>query len=418
MAKKSNETTEEVSSEAEAAAATAEDGKSDDKKSVNRHDRLSKVMASATMAAIQKEHGKGIIRKASEHRASITKFIPSGVFPLDNALGGGWRVGAIHTLWGSKSGGKTTTLLKTIGVAQTMCSNCWGFPELADPKTGEVYKTPKCVCGKYRDVVAAYIDVESTWDDEWAKRQGINTDKILLCVPEYAEQTLDIAEGLLRSGDIDILAIDSLAFLTPEKEIREANEKILMGEQPRVVSKGVRKFVAALNAAGNRDERRPTLFFTNQIRMKLGVMFGSPEVQPSGQAPQFASTTEVKFMGGKYERNKEFKEDEIIGGVSMDSPIMVTLPFRVEKSKQGTPKLDGSYKMMLRDSETKRKGEVLDEDELFEQAEHYGIIKKVGSKWDCCGSMFETKGALENALATVPGFKRALAHRAISMRHE
>lgn len=396
------------------------DATSPSKPKINRHDRFNKLMASKTMMAIQKEHGKGIIRRSSEHHASHSYYIPTGILPLDYALGGGWRVGAIHTLWGNKSGGKTTTLLKTIGMSQQMCANCWTFAEFSNPTTGEYYKKPKCKCGKYREVVAAYIDVESTWDDDWAKRNQVQTDRTLLCVPEYAEQSLDIAEGLLRSGDCDVLALDSLAFLTPEKEINESNSKLLMGEQPRVVGKGVRKFVAALNHMGNQTERRPTLFFTNQVRMKLGLMFGNPETQPAGQAPQFASTTEVRFTGGKYDLEKEKKskdseENAAPGGMSKTNALSVEIPFRIEKSKQGAPKRDGSYNLILADTEFKRKGDVYDEPVLMAEAERYEIIKPgSGSKWECAGVPFTSKKAIEEALMKSGDFKRLLSSQVLS----
>jgi len=183
---------------------------------IRKHSRLDKVLGSETMKAITKRHGVSIIRRASEHHSANSQFIPSGSLSMDWILGGGWRVGGIHTVWGPKSSGKTTTLLMTIGNAQQMCANCWNFAVFFDEKTGEVLKDPTCPCGSFRECVVGYINNEGTWSQPWAQGLGVNTDSLLLSEPEYAEQSLDIAEALIRDGNIDILAMDSIAFMTPE----------------------------------------------------------------------------------------------------------------------------------------------------------------------------------------------------------
>lgn len=387
-------------------------GAAEEKVSVKKHDKLDKILGGKVFDAIRKKHGMSIICSASEHHASRTQYIRTPSLALNWTLGGGFRVGGIHTVWGPKSSGKTTTLLATIGEAQQMCANCWGYAEFCDPKTGEIYKTPKCECGKYRQVVVAYINTEpGSWDPKWAGKLGVNLDTLLYSEPEYAQQSLDIGEALLREGNIDILALDSLAFMTPEQEIEKSASEETMGLQPRVLGKGVRKFAAALNYLGNHQGRIPTIFFTNQVRMRLGMLFGNPETQPGGMAPQFAATTEIKFKAVKYEieKDKDAEADKV--SLNLVKPLSALLSWRAEKNKQGTPMLDGMYRLALVSDEYKKKGEIYDEPVIMAEAERCGIVKKEGSKWTCAGVPFDSKKMIEETLFADKAFKRLLSQR-------
>jgi recombination protein RecA len=350
--------------------------------------RVAKVLASEIVSKIQKKWGGTALLRASDDRHQRVSRIPSGIFMLDYALGGGWQAGRIHVVFGHKSSAKTTSLLKTVASAQRMCMNCYTF------RNEEGY----CVCKSYKEAVCAYLDVEGTWDHKWANALGIQTDKLLYSRPDYGEQTLDIAESLIRSGEIDMLCIDSLAFLTPAKEIEESVEKETMGVQPRLIGKGIRKFNAALSAVKNEMNRTPTIFFTNQMRMKLGVMFGNPETQPGGMAPGFAATTEVKCWAGKYEMDDNSAR-----------PLSVDMNFRVEKNKSGPAKMEGNYRIILSDTEVKKMGDVYDEDAILNLAQKYSIIEGHGNSWTCFGEKFGGKSIIEKRMLTEPAFKRKLA---------
>lgn len=364
-------------------------------------DRMSSVLASELMEQIRKKHGKSILMRASDFNIKKVPRIPSGIFLLDYALGGGFPAGRVNVVYGKKSASKTTTVLKSIAQAQQMCGNCWTFPERAettDPDSGEIsVKIGKCVCKNFREVVAAYVDVEGTWDAQWATTLGVDTSRLMLSVPDYAEQGLDIADALLRSGNVDVLALDSIAFLTPSKEIEESIEKDMMGVQPRIVGRGIRKFVSAINTVGNETGRRPTIFLTNQIRMMLGVMFGNPETTPGGMAPGFAASVELKLWSGKYEM------DEVTG-----KPLYADMNFRVEKNKTSSAKMEGAFRIILMDSETKKKGEIYDEDGMLSLAEKVGILEKDGGKWRCLGKEFNAKSQVERALLLEKDFKAKL----------
>ena len=421
--------------------------------------RWAKIFASAAFKGLQKDHGDLILTAASDARVAKSFRIPSGIFQLDCALGRGWPYGRINTVFGMKSAGKTYTLLRTIATAQKLCSNCWNFVEWTkevereeesiDPETGEVTKTgklkkfwdvfpierwdgaddkfiemvptvvekdgkliklwaqgarvkPKCGCGKYRETVCAFIDVEGTFDKPWATRLGVNLDKLMLSQPEYAEQSLDIGDALVRSGNCDVLVLDSIAFLTPQKEIEESTEKDLMGAQPRVVGKGTRKFISGINGVALDSERRPTIFLTNQIRMKLGVMFGNPETQPGGLAPGFAAATEVRMRPGKF----EFQSEKEADGAPL--PLWSDIPFDVEKNKSFVPKQGGTFRLVMMDTEFKKLGEVADEDMVMAEAQKIGLVKKEGATWICMGEEYKTRGDIEQKLLTDRIFSQRL----------
>jgi recombination protein RecA len=348
-------------------------------------DRFKQLLASDLVKKIKKKHGANILTKADDFKVQHVPRIKTGIFFLDYALGGGFPGGRVNIIWGHKSTGKSAICMRTLAHAQGLCANC--YIETYDPDTGEV----GCACGEFREHVCAYLDVEGTWDQEWARVMGVNTERVLLSVPEYAEQTLDIGEGLIRSGEVDFLVIDSLAFLTPAKEIEESAGKALQAEQARVLGRGIRKFGAALNHLGNQTGRRPTLLFTNQIRMKIGMLFGNPETQPGGFAPGFSATTEVKTYGGKYET------DDVTG-----RPLHVDLSFRVEKNKSAGAKIAGEWRLMLAETESKKKGEIYEEPAMVDMAIKIGLVEKEGNGWTCLGEKYRSKSLLVKALLDSP----------------
>lgn len=352
--------------------------------------RAAQVLASEAIAKILKAHGSDILIRASDDRHQEIPRIPTGILLLDWALGGGWPAGRINTIYGPKSASKTTTLLKTVGSAQKMCASCFSFPPL-DFATGEV---GDCKCKDFREAVCAFIDVEGTWDNKWAKNVGVDTTRLLYSRPDFAEASLDICEQLIRTGDVDVIVLDSLAFLTPTKEIEESVEKETMGVAARLIGKGIRKLNSALSAAKKDHNRFPTMFFTNQIRMKIGVMFGNPETTPGGLAPGFAATTEVKVWSGKYQI------DETTG-----RPISAEMNFRVEKNKSGPAKMEGAFRLMLTDTETKRAGDIYEEDTIVKLGEKFGLIEGHGSSWTCMGEKFNGKSVIERKLLTEPGYR-------------
>jgi recombination protein RecA len=201
---------------------------------------------------IDKQHGKGAVMKLGEGPIAKVDFISTGSISLDAAIGiGGIPRGRVIEIFGPESSGKTTICLHIIAEAQ---------------KKGGI---------------AAFIDTEHALDISYAKRLGVDVNNLLLSQPEYGEQALEIVETLVRSGALDIIVIDSVAALTPRAEIEGEMGDPTMGVQARLMSQALRKLTAAISKS------RTSVMFTNQLRQKIGIMFGNPETTTGGNALKF-----------------------------------------------------------------------------------------------------------------------------------
>ncbi|MBC7595510.1 MAG: recombinase RecA [Kineosporiaceae bacterium] len=204
------------------------------------------------MAQIDRAHGKGAVMRLGDKPRAPIEVIPTGATALDIALGiGGLPRGRVVEIYGPESSGKTTVALHAVANAQ---------------KAGGV---------------AAFIDAEHALDPEYAKRLGVDTDALLISQPDSGEQALEIADMLIRSGALDIIVIDSVAALVPRAEIDGEMGDSHVGLQARLMSQALRKMTGAINGSGT------TAIFINQLREKIGVMFGSPETTTGGKALKF-----------------------------------------------------------------------------------------------------------------------------------
>lgn len=311
-----------------------------------------RVFESTLLKGLRKSYGKHVGKTG---RQPEIPRLSSGIAQLDKHLGGGWAKGYWHVMFGDPSSSKTTTLLRTIGIAQKTCRNCNVFP--LEPK--------ECGCGNFEPHVCAYIRLEE-YDPKWAGR-FINLDELLLFEPLSGEEALDTLDACVRTGEVDVIGLDSVAFMTPKKEIESSMQDEHVGLQPRMIGKGIRKANAGLAATALTTKHRPTVFLTNQIRFKVGVMFGSPITQPGGQAPLFAAGTEVKFNAGQYKSNKEDEEK---------NPLFVEFDYRINKNKTGIAKCEGTYRMALVNGDFKKLGDVIDEPWMVDQAVEAGVVSK------------------------------------------
>jgi recombination protein RecA len=204
------------------------------------------------MAQIEKNHGKGAVMRLGEEARAPIGVIPTGSIALDVALGvGGLPRGRIVEIYGPESSGKTTVALHAVASAQAMGG------------------------------IAAFIDAEHALDPEYAKALGVDTDALLVSQPDTGEQALEIADMLIRSGALDIIVIDSVAALVPRAEIEGEMGDSHVGLQARLMSQALRKITGGLSNSGT------TAIFINQLREKIGVMFGSPETTTGGKALKF-----------------------------------------------------------------------------------------------------------------------------------
>jgi len=245
-----------------------------------------------TMDRLEKTYGKGIVMKLGESEVEKTEVVSTGSIGLDIALGvGGLPKGRIVEIYGPESSGKTTLTIHAIAEAQ---------------KKGGI---------------AAFIDAEHAFDKEYAANLGVDVDNLIISQPDDGEQALEIAENLIRSGAIDILVVDSVAALTPRAEIEGEMGESKMGLQDRLMSQALRKLTATINKTGC------TVIFINQLREKIGVMFGNPETTTGGNALKFYSSVRIDIR-----RIGAIKaKDEIIGNRTKVKIVKnkVAPPFRV-----------------------------------------------------------------------------------------
>src|SRR5690349_18204926 len=234
------------------------------------------------IASVQKEFGEGAIMrlKEGEKIGGEVMVVPSGSIGLDVALGtGGYPRGRIIEIYGPESSGKTTLTLHAIASVQR--------------KGG----------------VAAFIDAEHALDVTYARKLGVKTDELLISQPDYGEQALEIADMLVRSGAVDLVVVDSVAALVPKAEIEGDMGDSHVGLQARLMSQALRK------VTGSVSRSQTMIMFTNQIRMKIGVMFGSPETTTGGNALKFYASVrlDVRRIGAIKEAGAEGKEPVVVG---------------------------------------------------------------------------------------------------------
>ena len=260
---------------------------------VNSQAAGKKAAIEAAMAQIQKQYGTGSVMRLGERAERMIKdVISTGSLALDLALGvGGLPKGRIIEIYGPEASGKTTICLHLIAEAQ---------------KKGGV---------------AAFIDAEHALDPQRAQKVGINLDDLLISQPDTGEQALEIAESLIRSGGIDVMVIDSVAALVPKAEIEGEMGDAVMGMQARLMSQALRKLTGAIS------QTNTIVIFTNQLRQKIGVMFGNPETTTGGQALKFYASVRLDIR--KIENIKQ--GDQVVGSRHRVKIVKnkVAPPFRI-----------------------------------------------------------------------------------------
>lgn len=235
-----------------------------EKEEVNTSDERAKALKLA-IDKIEKDFGKGAIMKLGDKPAVSVETIPTGALALDVALGvGGIPRGRIIEIYGPESSGKTT-------LAQHIVAEC-----------------------QKRGGIAAFVDAEHALDPEYARNLGVNVDELLISQPDTGEQARDITEELVRSGAVDVIVVDSVAALVPKAEIEGSMEDQQMGLQARLMSKALRKLTGIIG------KTRTTVIFINQLRQKIGVMYGNPETTTGGNALKYYASVrlEIKRVEG------------------------------------------------------------------------------------------------------------------------
>ena len=285
----------------------------------------------AAMAKIEKDFGKGSIMKLGEEKIDNIEVIPSGSIALDYALGvGGYPRGRIVEIYGPESSGKTTLAIHAIAEAQ---------------KQGGI---------------AAFIDAEHAFDRFYAANLGVNVDELLISQPDNGEQALDIADQLIRSAAVDIIVIDSVAALTPKAEIEGDMGDNKVGLQARLMSQALRKLTSTISKTNT------TCIFINQLREKIGIMFGNPETTTGGNALKFYASVRLDIR-----KSSPIKDgDEVVGN---------EVKVKVVKNKVAPPFRRAEFEVMYGEG-ISRVGEVVD------LGVNFGILEKSGSWYSYGGS--------------------------------
>ncbi|HUU59116.1 MAG TPA: hypothetical protein VMZ50_06200, partial [Phycisphaerae bacterium] len=363
--------------------------------------------------------------------------IPTGIFVVDYATGGGVPVGRMTMVYGQKSSGKSSLLAKLAANAQRLCRHCHGpvVTETKEVTVEQVRRQPDgtvanvkvqipkeipvdCVneCrvapesdeeGKKKRAVwpgrmnVVWIDAEGTFDYKFYTAFGVDCEAVYVVTTDYGEQAIDIADAVMQTRECDLLIVDTVAHLVPKVERETSAEEMQVGVQARMVNKALRKWVGTQNELTNQGETACTIILVNQLRQKIGIF--PVFVKPGGVGQDFATSVDIQLW------QKELKFD------TQGRPLWQDTRFAVEKNKTGIPKMEGRYRICLKEHPGRLPGDTWDDEVTFDAATSNGFIEEVTDEKDkgtgrllVMGREFDDESALRSEISEKGEFYRTL----------
>lgn len=309
--------------------------------------------AAEILKQIHKDHGPEIAVVGAAYSDCVR--LPTGVFPFDLASGGGFPMGRVSVIYGPESSGKTNLALKAIAQGQLL------FPTMK----------------------AVFVDAENAYDPGWASQLGVDNNRLILVHPEFAEQAVDLIEAFLYANDVFAVVLDSVAALITQNEIDSSAEKAVVGGASLTVGKLARKAPRAFMVAKKENDGfAPALICINQIRLKIGVMFGNPETMPGGNALKFASSMTVRIYGKSVVEKK----------INPNLPAYKDTSLVIQKYKVPILAQNAIYKIQMLHFGGNVPGHVSDWNTLKKYMEELDYLTKAeGGGWLCVGEPFKTQ---------------------------
>jgi recombination protein RecA len=305
--------------------------------------------------SLNKKFGEGTITTADKAKALNLRRIPTGSLAIDIVAGGGIPENRITMLVGEESTGKSMVAQKIIANAQKK------FKKEVEEGIIKDYKR------------SFWIDAEGTFDEEWARALGVDTESLYIAKPQYGEEALDIADVIIRSRECGVIVIDSLAHLVPKVEVDGSMDDQQMGVQARMINKFLRKISGGMNKYDmtNEEEKPPTVILINQYRESIG-QWGDNRVMPGGRGQRFAPSVTLELRHGDWIKvtDKDTGNKEIAGH---------WLKAYGKKNKTAPPKRTGEVKFYFKDTERIPKGNFDTVDEIVRYAIHYNMIRQAGA---------------------------------------
>jgi len=391
---------------------------------------------------LKRKYGPGSIAPASEAPALKWKRIRTDCYAFDYLSGGGCPHGVPIMLYGSEGSAKSTVAAKICIAAQRHCRECveemlvtegktWNRCPLCgwrdtDESGVEVCTQKHCggqmvvgaspqmacpSCKKHLPYRVLWMDEETSFTTPWFASHGGDASLIYVSRPETAEEAVDGSMVLLATGEFDLVVVDTIAQMVPKKELEESMESWQTGLQARLVNKALRGWTSKMAEAGVIDDQRLTMILINQIRYKIGVMFGDPTTKPGGKGQDFAPALTIKMWTGKVEKDELGNTQAAIYQMS------------VEKNKTApTTRMSGNFRMWLRDSVDedgvdRRAWDTEDDHVLLEYGLAYGVVNYDNKKYTLNGQEFRSQTAVQEYLRTDVHARKwvadALAHKRI-----